>query len=231
MKQYKSESTGVANIAGRYAAALAQAGYRVVLVDLRGHGKSTGWQVSYGKYEMNDLMKLLDHLRANNLCGEQVGVLGISYGATLALHWAAHDSRIKTVVAIAPYDQPDEAMVRFAKELKIPVSESTVRDALEIASKKLELNWTDWSGKTAVQNLKKPILFIAGEHDSICPPNEIDMLKSNSPEGSKFIQVSKANHLAIGYFFHELTDPVTLWFDEYFQDSWKQTSPIVSDTR
>ena len=43
-----------------WASELAQAGYRVVLVDLRGHGKSTGDQVTYGKYETKDLIQMLD---------------------------------------------------------------------------------------------------------------------------------------------------------------------------
>src|SRR6478736_4608092 len=67
-----------------WALQLAQAGYRVVLVDLRGHGQSTGAQVGFGKYEVNDLRQVLDWLQARGECDEAVGVLGFSYGATLA---------------------------------------------------------------------------------------------------------------------------------------------------
>lgn len=110
-----------------WALQLSQAGYRVILVDLRGHGKSTGDTVSFGKNEVNDLRQLVDYLTARGQCDDTLGVLGFSYGATLAMHWAAHDPRISTVVAIAPYNQPDAAFERLAQELKIPINHRTAQ--------------------------------------------------------------------------------------------------------
>lgn len=200
-----------------WAFSLAQAGYRVVLVDLRGHGQSTGWQVSFGKYETADLTRTLDYLIEKNLCDERVGVLGMSYGATLALHWAAKDSRVRTVVAIAPYNQPNEAMERFAIALKIPVSQKAMREGLEIASGKLKLNWTDWSGETAMRQLKEPVLLISAENDKICPPQDAETMKTFAPIGTQRIHISKANHFMIGYWFHELEKPVASWFAEHLE--------------
>jgi hypothetical protein len=87
---------------------LAQAGYRVILVDVRGHGQSTGQTVSYGKWETDDLRAMLDYLTGQRLCDRKVGVLGVGYGGWLALQWAARDSRVGTVVAIAPYNRVDQ---------------------------------------------------------------------------------------------------------------------------
>ena len=44
------------------------AGYRAMLVDLRGHGSSTGHVLSYGAREAEDLRRALDHLEARGLC-------------------------------------------------------------------------------------------------------------------------------------------------------------------
>jgi pimeloyl-ACP methyl ester carboxylesterase len=200
-----------------WALLLAQAGYRVVLVDLRGHGQSTGWQVSFGKYETADLSRVLDYLTEKQLCDERVGVLGLSYGATLGLHWAAHDSRVQTVVAIAPYNQPDEAIERFAVEMKIPVSQKTAREAAAMAATKLDLKWSDWSGETAMRQIKQPVLLIGAEKDTISRPDDIARLKQFAASGSQSMQVPVANHIVVGLWFHDLTEPVTSWFDQHLE--------------
>src|SRR5207244_12260745 len=99
-----------------------QRGYRVVLLDLRRQRAPTGETISYGKYEAADIRQLSDCLEAQRVCGGNAGVLGLGYGADLALHWAARDPRIRTVVAIAPYNQPEQAFQRTANEHESSVS-------------------------------------------------------------------------------------------------------------
>ncbi len=82
---------------------LAQAGYRVVLVDLRGHGGSTGDYISYGVIESQDLVQVLDELERRDEIVGPVGVWGISMGASTAIQFAGRDERIKAVVAVVPY--------------------------------------------------------------------------------------------------------------------------------
>jgi pimeloyl-ACP methyl ester carboxylesterase len=176
---------------------LAQSGFRVILVDLRGHGQSSGAEISFGKHEVADLTQLLDYLVANHLCEGKVGVLGLSYGATLGLHWAAHDSRVKTVVAIAPYNQPDEAVARFVKELKIPVPQKTVRKGLVLAAQKMDLQWSDWSGDAAMRQIKVPVLLIGGDQDTISRPKDIKRLRELAVDGSKIIEVPAADHVML----------------------------------
>jgi len=82
---------------------LASSGYRVAMVDLRGHGRSTGEWVSFGALEKHDMKTVLNALEQRKLGGVPIGVLGISYGASIALDFAAEDSRVRTVVAIEPF--------------------------------------------------------------------------------------------------------------------------------
>ena len=68
---------------------LAEAGYRAVLVDLRGHGRSTGDFLTFGPGEARDLSQVIDDLDRRNLISGRLGVYGISYGATTSIHLAA----------------------------------------------------------------------------------------------------------------------------------------------
>lgn len=210
-----------------WASVLAQTGYRVVLVDLRGHGQSTGDQVSYGKYETQDLIRMLDYLKALGLCDDKVGVLGLSYGATVALQWAAADPRVQAVVAIAPYNNPEDAAQRLAKELKIPISKPTLQAALALAAKRLDLKWADWSGEAAMRKLKEPVLLIGGGHDRICLPADIETLKKAAPAGTKVIMIPDVNHFVLGFLLHELAEPVKAWFQQQLEPAAEAPAKIV----
>ena len=195
-----------------WAFVLAQAGYRVVLVDLRGHGRSTGEYFTCGKYEVPDLVQMLDYLQAHRGYEGQVGVLGLSFGADLGLLWAARDARVRTVVAMAPYDKPEDALVRLAKVMKIPVSADTLRKGATMAAAQLQLDWPALSGDYAVRHLKQPVLFIGGANDTISPVDEIRAMEALAPAGSDIVVVPKANHFVIGYWFDQIQKPVTEWF-------------------
>jgi pimeloyl-ACP methyl ester carboxylesterase len=198
-----------------WALLLAQAGYRVVLVDLRGHGESSGEKVSFGKYETADLSQLLDCLSERHLCDQKIGVLGLSYGATLALHWAARDQRVRTVVAIAPYNQLEETLGRFITEFKMPVPQTLAQRCLALGATELNLKWTDWSAENALAHLKQPVFLIGGGKDNICPPKDLDTLTKASPPGSKNLQVPPADHISVGVCFHVIGEPVKTWFNEH----------------
>jgi pimeloyl-ACP methyl ester carboxylesterase len=197
-----------------WAFVLAQAGYRVILLDLRGHGQSTGKIFSCGKYETSDLVQVLDYLEAKGICCGKVGVLGISFGADLALQWAARDPRVAAVVAIAPYDQPEDAFVRFAQEMKIPVSIKVLEQALVLVASRLDLRWADWSGRVALGQLKSPVFLIGGGKDTISPPGDLEALTRAAPAGTKSLLIPEANHFVVGYWFQEIAEPVTTWFGE-----------------
>ena len=195
-----------------WAILLAQTGYRVVLVDLRGHGHSTGRTFSAGKYETVDLIQVLDYLTARQLSAPQVGVLGYSFGANLGLYWAARDPRVKTVVAIAAFNQPEEAIPRFAKEMKWPFSTNKLQQAIALAEPKLGINWTDWTGVSAAAKIKEPIFFIAGGKDNVSPLTDLAAFKKVAPAGSNGIVIPEASHFVIGFWFQTLAKPVKEWF-------------------
>ena len=194
---------------------LAQAGYRVILVDVRGHGESTGQTVSYGKWETDDLRAMLDYLTGQRLCDRKVGALGVGYGAGLALQWAARDSRVGTVVAIAPYNRLDQVFERMAREEGAPLSAEAVHAALDSVAVQLGIRWADWSGEAALRRLTQPVLLIGGEKDVIATAKDLKVLGQAAPAGSRSILIPGANHQFVAYWLHELSKPVANWFGEH----------------
>jgi pimeloyl-ACP methyl ester carboxylesterase len=74
---------------------LAAAGYRCVLVDLRGHGRSSGERLTYGVVEKIDLSQVLDGLGRRGLLALPVAACGYSYGGAAAIEHAAIDARVE----------------------------------------------------------------------------------------------------------------------------------------
>jgi pimeloyl-ACP methyl ester carboxylesterase len=90
---------------------LAQAGYRVVTVDLRNHGQSGAGPSGYGTFESDDVIDVIDALQAR---GEVVGPLylfGVSYGAATALFAADKlGDRVSGVVAMESFANAGDAI-------------------------------------------------------------------------------------------------------------------------
>jgi len=82
-----------------HATFLARAGYSVLLVDLRAHGKSQGRVSTFGVTEANDILGALDYLHARpSLDPRQVGALGVSLGAQAVLRAAVQSDGLCCVV-------------------------------------------------------------------------------------------------------------------------------------
>jgi len=191
---------------------LAKAGYRVVLVDLRGHGHSTGDRIYFGGVERTDLVQCLDDLQQRRVCSGPVGVMGISYGAVLALQWAVVDSRVQTVTAISPYMDPGTAVADFLKTYVPVLSARTDQKAADIVAQRLSTEGPDLNTIAAVHRLKQTVLFVRGGHDELCSAEDLNRLKAAAPAGSEVTEVPLANHLVAGMCISQLSGPVIEWF-------------------
>ena len=191
---------------------LAQEGYRVVLIDLRGNGHSTGDQIYFGGIERTDLVQCLDVLQQRRVCVEPIGALGISYGAVLALQWAAIDPRVQSVAAISPYLDPDTAVNRYLKTFAPNLTWRTDGEVATLVASQLA-EFPDLATETAVRQIKHPILFIRGENDEVCLKEDLRRFEAAASPGSKVVEVPLANHLMTGLCITQLRVPVTDWFN------------------
>lgn len=81
-----------------HAAALADLGHGVLMVDARGHGESAGTPMALGWHGATDLAPAVDWLDARPEV-DRIGAVGLSMGGEVALTLAAADPRVRVVVA------------------------------------------------------------------------------------------------------------------------------------
>jgi len=67
-----------------------------------------------------------------------------------------------------------------------------------------------------LRQLDRPVLLIGGGKDVICSTNDLKALEQAAPVGSRTLLIPEANHENIGYWFHEIAEPVKAWFQEQF---------------
>ncbi len=182
-----------------YALALVKMGYRVVMVDLRGHGRSTGDRITFGATESRDMVQVLDALQGKGLITGPVGAMGISYGASLAICWAAIDPRVRAVVAMEPFSsirETNEAVRMILGTLSLNPFFSD-RDLQDIGDRVGRLGHFDpdcASPLAAITWTQTPVLLIHGLKDTFLPPAHSIRLHNAAPDHSRLLLVPGANH-------------------------------------
>ena len=197
-----------------WALRLAQEGWRCVLVDLRGHGKSTGSQIYFGVRETNDLSQLLDKLAQDGQLKEPVAAFGESYGAALALRWKTVEPRVRTVVAVAPYAGLSNAVLNLRHEYAAWLPKPLIKAGLKQLPAVLEIPAGELDTTTELARRPVTALFVAGAKDKITPVADVEQLHALAAPGSELIVVPDATHEAVTYFFADLVPRVLTWLAE-----------------
>ena len=194
-----------------WALRLAQAGWRCVLVDLRGHGKSTGKRIYFGLQEVHDLSRLLDELAKAGRLQEPVAAFGESYGAALALRWKPVEPRVRTVVAITPYAGLSNAVLNLRREYAPWLPQTLVKAGLKKLPSVLGIPAGELDTTTELARCPVAALLVAGAEDKITPVADVEQLHALAAPDSKMIVVPDATHEAVTYFFADLVPPVLTW--------------------
>ncbi|HTS19698.1 MAG TPA: alpha/beta fold hydrolase [Verrucomicrobiae bacterium] len=175
---------------------LAADGYRAVLVDLRGHGRSSGRWLTYGFVEAADLSQVLDALERENLLTGPVGVYGTSYGAACALMVAGRDPRVRAVVSVAPFTTMQDEVPYFIRHSsKVPrwfITDETIARAINDAGKLAGFDPKQASPLTAIQNTQAHVLLIHGEPDEKVSTEYSRQLHAATPRLSQLMLIPSA---------------------------------------
>ncbi|MCB0196402.1 MAG: alpha/beta fold hydrolase [Anaerolineae bacterium] len=149
---------------------LAEAGYHLLMIDLRGHGLSDGDQISYGYREALDVQAAVDYLDALPEI-DKIGVLGTSLGGATVVRAAAIDERIDAVVIESSYSSLPEAIDDGFDNLsffpKWPFAPLFVR----LAEWRLGLKAEQVDSARDLAGFQpRPVLIIHGLEDQLFPP-------------------------------------------------------------
>lgn len=192
---------------------LAEKGWCCVLVDLRGHGKSTGRRIYFGTRETNDLTQLVDALVRNGQFHPPLGAVGDSYGAALALRWKTTEPRLDKVVAIAPYASLSNATLNLAREYARWFPQSLLRAGMKALPGLLHTAPDELDTTTVLTRTPVNALIVAGTGDRIMPLPEVRALYELTAPGSEMLEVPKATHETVPYDFGAIGPPLVGWLE------------------
>lgn len=189
---------------------LNRAGYRAVLVDLRGHGCSTGDHLTYGVQEARDLSQVIDALVARGLVGGELGVWGISYGASTAIMLSAEDPRIDAVVAVSPFSSMREIVPHFVR-MFLPwvgwhMSDEEIARIVDAggAEAGFDPDEADIAAAAAAGGQEAaPLLLLHGSWDWLVPPSHSERILASAEAAGREVKREK-----IG-----ATGHLSIWFD------------------
>lgn len=205
-----------------WAIVLAEFGYRTVLVDLRGHGRSTGDVIGYGAFEAKDLVQVVDDLARRGLLTGKLGLIGVSYGASTGLLLAARDARIATVVALEPFSNARDAVVEFAHGVApkeaARISDATFAAAVARAEKQGNFSWADGDVLAAMPRVKVPVLFYHGAKDRWLSPENSRRLFAAAPAGSRIGILENDDHLVLSFRLSPIAHDVRQWFGRHLAE-------------
>lgn len=204
--------------------ALSDAGYRVALIDLRGHGESSGRYLTYGSVEARDISRVLDALESRKPFAGCFGVYGFSYGAAVAIGFAARDPRVTAVVAVSAFSSLREVMGDYeAKYLPGPlrlVPDAWFQGAIDEGAKLAEFDPDHAAPVRVVERSGAPLLLVHGSADTQVPLRHSERLAKAAGSRAELVAIPGATHAEMPIDASGAVRLATVaWFDRWFSDA------------
>jgi len=211
-------------------AALAADGYRAVLVDLRGHGESSGRYLTYGSVEVEDISRVLDALRARGLTLGCTGVYGFSYGGAVALELSARDPRVTAVVAVSSFstlrDVVDDYRRKYLPGVLSVIPSAWFQGAVDEAGRIAQFDPDRIAPLRAVSRSSAALLLIHGTADTQVPLRHSQALFGAATGNARLVTVAGAEHAAMPGDSTGVVRRETLaWFDQWLGSGACLASP------
>ncbi|MDQ2995922.1 MAG: alpha/beta fold hydrolase [Chloroflexota bacterium] len=195
-----------------------RAGNNVLLFDWRSRGQSDVAQHSLAYYELRDAEAAVTYV-FDRIPEAQLGLMGFSMGASVALLLAAHEPHVAAVIADSPFTGIAEVVAHGASQLRLPPQ-------LVVPMADRLTGWRYGYRFGAVRPIEvvaaispRPLLLIHGATDSLIPVSHAHELFAAAREPKQRWIVEGAEHC--GAYFADRTGYVarTATFFEQYLDS------------
>lgn len=180
---------------GQLFTALNERGFAVLLLDLRGHGRSGDGRFSFGLNEQRDILGATDWLQTQGFTAGNIGVYGLSMGAASSILAVAQEPAVGALVAdcsygaILPIVEGEWTNISGLPQFFLPGTLLMARTVFgyDIAASRP----IDVIGQLA----PRPALLIHGTADQLIPVAEVDTLQAAYPAATVW-KVPGAPHSA-----------------------------------
>lgn len=164
-----------------FADLLHQAGYAVLLLDARNHGRSDSDDFSSLPRFAEDLEQGFDWLRARpEVNPAQVALLGHSVGAAASLLVAARRPEVAAVVSLAAFAHPVTLMRRQMRAHHIPYI-PVGWWVLQVIQRTIGARYGDIAPVNTIRRVRCPVLLVHGEEDLAVPVADAECIHANRP--------------------------------------------------
>jgi len=178
--------------------AYSDAGFNVLLFDLRGHGSSGGDRLGLGWLERRDVHATVNLLLARGFKPGKIGIHGTSYGAAAALLATAKIDEIGAVIADSAFANVGDVIngeVERQTGLPSRLAAVLTPGIRFIASHYYSLDLDEISPEKAIADISpRPILLIHGEEDPIISAEQARRLKAAAGDGAELWILTGRQH-------------------------------------
>ncbi len=149
---------------------LSKRGFDVVLIDLRMHGESGGDYITCGAKEKMDVQRILDLFsKKNKIAGDPVYLLGCTFGAAVAIQYAAIEPDTAGVIAVAPWK---DAASKARRDLGLIIDEDEFQNMLNRAADRAGFDPRTTSAVLSAPKVTCPVYIIHGMGDLAVPVSD-----------------------------------------------------------
>jgi pimeloyl-ACP methyl ester carboxylesterase len=172
-------------------------GHSVLLVDLRGHGRSEGRLTTLGGREREDVRAGMRALRQRGLGGDGLILAGASMGAVAAIRAAAEEQDVRAVIAEAPYDCYRSTVAHHARLLYgVPEWLPLMQAAIVVAEWRAGFDADDVNAVAAARRFRAPLLLVVDGDDPRMPEAVVRRVYDAHPGPKRLWVAAGAPHAA-----------------------------------